>query len=376
MQRCRNTSVAFLGVIVPMIAGIVPCLGFFADQASPPDQTAELRPGETGLPQLRLAAIPDYEDDDAFVASFAARARELVHRSEQAPNARTRVDLLLAAANLILARELEPACSRKLLRLRHEAKPPDPTRLTRSIDHASELLDRAGKAMDAAVGEKESSDSPAADWTDETRRLTALNAFAAGLRAYLLPGDGPEASRRARRSASQLSVLLDDENPRIVAAATLWHACLRGGEADVGPALSVLDHALSEPQRHSMPYALFARLLRCRLVAKRGSAVTALALLVQMEDLRDEWLTDDAHRGDALRAITLTQAQILSDWHDAMPPSANGPERLWCAKRVAALRAERFNDETSVFRLGIAIPIIAPEPESAQSTTSTPAARP
>lgn len=180
------------------------------------------------------------------------------------------------------------------------------------------------------------------------------------MRAFLLGGDDPESLRASRRAASRLSVLLEDDNPQIAAAAGLWQACLRSRDSDPSRALELLDAALADLPRESLPFSFFARLLRCRLIAARGGHAAALALLTQIEDRCEDWLPDESQRNDAMRALALTEFQILRDWHGALTEPNQSEERQWCIDRARHLAAERFTEEHhSLLRLNPCIPLPA-----------------
>ncbi len=170
-------------------------------------------------------------------------------------------------------------------------------------------------------------------------------------------GDAQEAARRA---ASRLAVLLEDDRPQVAAAAALWQASLRARESDPSRAMSVLGLVLSRPRQGTLPFAFFARLLRCRILASRGGHAVALALLTQLEDRSDIWMAREADRTNALRAITLVEIQVLRDWYARLPGPPDSPQRQWCVDRVKTLIDEHFSEDGStVFRLTAAIPIVA-----------------
>ena len=201
----------------------------------------------------------------------------------------------------------------------------------------------------------------------------ALAAFSAAQRAYITSDEPGESSMSPRRAASRLSSLLEDSDPQVAAAANLWQACLRSLEADPSRALAVLDLVLDDPSPKQLPYAFFARLLRCRLIAARGGFTASLALLLQMEPRLDKWIPSDADRATALRATALVEIQILRQWYDHLDASTQIAERRWCAERIDALRTERFGgSNATVFRLKNAVPLMqmtpGPNPEPLKPT--------
>lgn len=308
-------------------------------------------------PTVRLAPMAGFDDNTAYARSIAARVEELAAQAGQADDLTKRADLFAASANLVLAQQLEPACTHTLLQLRHNEEIFEEAASRAALDRADELI---SGAHDALRKLDDRDDLPKGWLAQSKRRLETLEVFALGLRVYLLPGTGDEAVRGVRSAVSRLAPLLEDQSPAVTAAANLWQACLKSRGSDPARALSVLGPALADPSGGSMPYAFFARLQRCRLIAKRGGRAAALALLMQIEEHCDHWLTDNTARDDAMRATQLVRIQILIDWHDHLDASSKAAERKWCAERIKALSADRFAEgNETVLRLTPAIPIMA-----------------
>ncbi len=318
---------------------------------------APVEAGGSLLPVVRLAHIPGFDDDTAYARSIATRVEELAAQASRADDLTKRVDLLAASANLALAHQIEPACTHRLLQFHSDEEVFEEAALRSALDRADELITQAQNTLRKV----DDVDDLPEGWSAQSgRRLETLDIFAVGLRAYLLPGAGDEAVRSVRRAVSRLAPLLEDQSPAVTAAANLWQACLKSRYSDPARALSVLGPALADPPRGSMPYAFFARLERCRLIAKRGGPAAALALLMQIEEHCDDWLTDDTARDDAMRTAQLVEIQVLTDWHDRLGVPEHSAERQWCADRIKALLADHFaEDSKTVLRLTSAIPIIA-----------------
>ncbi len=319
--------------------------------------TGELAPDVLPTLDVRLAPVEGFDDDAAFVQSTATRATELALQADETADLPTRTDLLLAAANLILARELEPACTRRLLGLTGAEVYLREDQIRGALERADAMLVKADAVLDQVRDQAD----PPTDWVAEAaHRLATLGAFAHALEAYLSPGESPGALDAIRRAASRLAVLLEDDRPPVTAAAMLWQASLRAREADPSRAMSVLGLVLSHPRQGTLPFAFFARLLRCRILASGGGYVVALALLTQLEDRSDTWLATAKDRTDALRAITFVEIQILRDWRGGLSSPPDSPSRQWCTDRINTLIQDRFSEDgRTVLRLGVAIPIIA-----------------
>ncbi len=325
---------------------------------------------EPKLPDVSLAPISGFDDDAAYVRSVSDRVASIEASAAREDLALRRAATLLSGANLILARQIEPACSRKLLRI--DGGDGDGSGLRGVLDHADDLLARAEALLKELA---EASESPAPR-SEAARHHKTLHAFAAGLRAYLLPGTDDASASGLRRAVSLLSPLIEDEDLSVSAAAGLWQACLRSGESDIPRALSALDLAVRKPAEGAMPYALFARVERCRLLAMQDGRATALALLMQVEVRCEEWtgrtglpVGEAEKQAQAVRMVQLAQMQILGDWFDGVGegrPAADARiERKWCADRISKITEEGFGgDDKGLFRLSEAIPIIAKPPAS------------
>ena len=320
-----------------------------------------------------LEPTPGFDDDAAYLRSVAERVESLLAAAGQTEEPARQVAFSLAAANLILAEQLEPFCSRKLLRLEPgepDRDGPDPrTMLARS----DKLIERAFQLLDGLRG---TPDPPTGSWNEVRRRAQALSAFSGTLRAFTAADDAA-GKRATREAASRLSPFLEDLHPGVAAAASFWQACLRSLGTNTDAVLSMLDLTLADPSPTSMPYAFFARLLRSRVIAGRGGPQSALALLLQMEERCQDWFTDDQERDLAIRTIQLTRLQIVSDWHDRLAGPDQDAARTWCVDRAKGLIAQRFGEDRNfVWRLAPLIPIVAAPPAPQSGSADTPPEEP
>lgn len=308
------------------------------------------------MPDVRLTPMPAFDSDADYVRSIAAETTRLAKEANLATDPAKRVKLSLATANTVLARQLEPFCSRKLLGLDPFTDGLDEEMLRSALQLAETMIAGATESLKPTESEADSAEA----WRVSSRQAAkALGAFATALHVYLLPEEGPGHARAARRAASGLSALLEDDRPAVAAAAMLWQASLRSREEDLSRAMSALDMALATPRSGTITHALFSRMLRCRLVARRGSPAAGITLLMQLEDRCEDWMTTDETRQSAIRALQLAQVQLLADWHDELSPKTQVAERAWCAERISILSEDGFSDKgRTVFRLQAAIPPI------------------
>ena len=323
-------------------------------------------------PTVRLAPVSGATDDDARRRAMTERAGELERRAGESTEREAKAALLLAAANIRLSNELEPAYSRRILGLDDTDASPDA--ILAVVDRCDALLESAGAELRTGGDAAEPSDAR----RTLSYQLSQLTAFASALRAYLIDPDDESGAQDARRAALGLSPLLEEDDRTVSEAATFWQACLRSRESDPGPTLARLDLAVADLPPRSLPYSFFGRLLRCETLAAHGDNATALALLMQIEERCIDWWPDQKQRDDALRAIALKRLRVLRRWHDQLDESTRARERAWCARRMTELIAERFTGgddpvaDDTVARLYPAIPILVSPPAPAIESTAVP----
>ena len=319
-------------------------------------------------PEFVLAARTESPPPDGETEPVIQRIEELTALADKSTDVRVRSELRLAAADLTLGEQLEPVATRSLLGLdfghqRQEALDAA-VAAKRWIDETAKTLD----GIDPSGGDNE-------EWLSQRQEeVQRLGAFGDALAAYLTPAGDDSAYRRLRTAASGLSVMLEASDQRIAGAASLWQAALflNAGLAD--RALALLEPALAAPPTKHVRPAFFARLLRCRAIAEQQRYTTALALLFQLEERCEEWFPVQADRGDALRAVTIVEWQVLRDWHESLDADSHAPQRQWCADKATAFLQERFTDETrAILRLGRSVPLIAAVPDAAAPHAPRPA---
>ena len=319
---------------------LVPCGGSGlavaqAPTAEKPEHDVPLLPQ---IPDVRLRLLDGASSESEFLNSVGDRAAALLAES-QGQSDEARVNARLAAANLILARQMAPVCSRSLLAVPNAN---DPTRARDALARARTILDDAKALIDAAdAGHVE---PPVWIRSAEIRHQT-LGSFATAFDAIFMSADRPDRARTLRRAATKLWPLTEDDDPEIAIAARLWQAFLRGYEDDVNPAIETLDLALAKPDEKTRRLAFMSTLLRCRLLARQGGYAVSLALANIIEERCDEWFTTADDRGDALRTTTLIELAVLSDWFEAIEGEGRDDERRWCAQRMRDLIEARLTGE-------------------------------
>ncbi|MFQ5414439.1 MAG: hypothetical protein ACE5E6_08270 [Phycisphaerae bacterium] len=383
-----------------------------------PVRADTVRSPAPAIPTVRLAPVDGFATESAYLADITRRAERFTAIAATSEHNAARARLHLAAANVLLAKYVEPTCTRWLLGIiaddtTADAGPngseadPDATGANAQGNSAAganvaganvadtsttgtrkpaahtadaNLIDIMGRVHNALASATRHLDAaPAGGRTDVAEQKTlaqsrdTLEAFAAAVAALLAASADERDNARLRRAASAVSGLLEDSDPAVAAAAALYQAALRSEAGDLERALNTLDLALAPPPRGAMPLAFFARLYRCRLIARRGGHAVALALLYQMEERCHEWFVGDARQADALRTVTVVELGVLRDWHDRLKPGADSAERAWCAETMSRLISRRLTDHPpTVLRLVNAVPIVVPPPAGLKSALDAP----
>ena len=346
-------------VLTLMMPGII--------SARPANQTPDAQePTDDNLtlpaiPEVHLSLIEGFDDHASYRESISERLADLERRVNEAHDVKLRAKLLLAYANQILAYELEPACTLKLLRL-HD--PPaghnQPQQLRSVFDRVDRVMKQAKDALNGAI---EPPDDTGNDIRHTRKSMDILQLFARAQRSFLLD-DAEDPSREARRAASGLSALVENNDHTISTAATFWQACIRSRDADPTVVLSRLDYALANVGKSTLPYSFFSRLLRCRMLADHGGYPLSLTLLLQLEEHSREWFIHATAFDYTYRTLSLMRIQTLRAWYEKLPEKTHSEERRWCVKQIQQLIESRFDeDHKPVMRLWPAVPIVAPIPE-------------
>jgi hypothetical protein len=356
MSRSAPTRVALFPLL---LAGLLR----WSDGGYACANTQESDPPLPAFPQPGLSPLDRAEDET--IEGLRRRSEALAQVARAAPDPLVSVEYLLAAANVILARELEPACTDRFLQIKRPSE--DHSAWKAAMARAESLIQDA----QAALGNVE---TPGEAEQDVARRRSldhraeTLSAFAGAIARYLQVSDETDPEHSARRAASDLSPLLEDANPEVAGAAAFWRACLRSLDSDPSAALAALEPVLTDLPPEAPRFAFFSRLLRCRLLARRGGEAAALALLMQAEERVHDWFKAEIDRQSALRTIALVQMQTLRSWHDRLAATQHAEERAWCAKRLTDLAELFASDSTTVMRLGKAIPTLwQPSPDTPPS---------
>lgn len=310
--------------------------------------------------------------------------RENVQRlstlAKKTDNALLRAELRLAAANVILAKRLELSCTRVFWGVAEsDGYHLSSEELHQSLTDAEKLLGLAKKDLDSA--RKALADSPPevpaadddeaaepenrSDQDDLRKRYSmasshrrTLMAFHRALQTALIPPTGEGAARESRRAASELSALMENDNPRVAMAAKFWQAYLRKAEPDPKATLSRLSYALDEVAEADQPYAFFSRVLRGIVLADHERPIAAITLFTQMEERALIWFSDDAERERAVRAIVWIRVRLLREWHNRLDPKTQAEEREWCRDRASQLIQRSLAEPNLLPHLAPAIPML------------------
>jgi len=305
--------------------------------------TSEVKPvAFPDLPKVILtkSKILDAADPEEY---WAVRVATLTEASRKADNPQQKAEYLLAAANIVLGRQLEPFCTRAAIGLSNaEDGAGSPQTLLRK---AKQLIDEARPLINEEAPDLRL-----------THIIEGLEAFANAQEALLVD----ERAADRRRTASSLAPMLEDADRKVAEAARLWQVLLRATEADPSAALQILDNPMTSPSPESWPYGLFAKVLRCRYQAIQGAWSSTLVMLSYLEDQLELWVPEMAHRGDARRLFAYVRFETLKRWYETLPPES-ALERNWCATQAESVAREYFSVDASLLRLDPAVPMMVAE---------------
>jgi len=328
------------------------------------------------------------ESEEVYARHVQGRIDESLAKADQAPDLSAKARHLLMAANLILSRGIEPQVTRLLLEIE---TPRDAADLAAGVEEARKHLDAArALLLGSNSAASQPSTAPGSDSSEPDRAPPSelgrvapaiapekpavcddLTAFAEALQeawagdGIALDGAaGPDVERqvsRAREAVSALATLLEDDRPGVAANARLYHAVLLSRIERVDRALTGLDLALQPLRQDAAVPSFYARLLRCRYLARQGSYAVSTALLLRLEERSHEWFDDPQLRIEAANTAALVRREVLRQWRDALTAEGKESAAAWCADAADriddTLRAEE--DSPVVLRLGLAVPLLA-----------------
>lgn len=288
----------------------------------------------------------------------------LTRRSKSASDPISRVRLLLGLANFRLARQAEPALTRLALGdgsaegLRRIAT--IATTARKEIARATEQLDHIRKTP--AVGK-----GAAKDRKSLTKAAVRLGALAGAMHAL---GTGKDAATIAQGIES----LTKTRGLGLLSSARLLKALLMRRAGLTEKALAELPPALDPPKQ--LPHGFFTRLLRCRLLADRGSFAIATALALRVDVHCDEWF-DESRLPEAKAAVSLLRVELARRWADKLDGdklAKHAAHRRSIADRISKGLA---GDDVRVYRLVLAVPILVkpptpPKPKTRPTTKAKP----
>ncbi len=277
----------------------------------------------------------------------------------------------LAAANWILAYQLEPVATRWFLGL---TATDDGDRARAALRQARRQLQqaRAARQRMAATSQPASPDELAAVTTlGET-----LDVLADAMQVVLIgaSSDGPDVDPGA--AAARLALLLEDERSDVAAAARLWRAALFNETGWRDRALALLAHPLAPLSPGGLRFDFYSRLYRCRCIADRGGYAAAEALLLEIDRMCDDWFVEPDTRQTARRATVAVRVHVLQAWCEAQgeTPSA---EREWCLTTLKQVRTDACENgqPCTVLRMAQAVPLLVTIPAipgtATERTTTT-----
>ncbi len=324
----------------------------------------------------RARGIAAIWDDADSLRSVRDHRRRLRAQARTLTAVDDRIQMALASANWELAEVAAPIATRWILGYRTAE---DLRSLRQAAESAGRALESAKRALDALPDtDDKAAARKHARWRDA---LATLRTFAAAHDALSrgVPESAdavPQAQETCRDAALGLAELRENEDPDIAAAARLWQAILLEAGGRTGRTLATLDLALAPPER--LPYDFFNRVLRCHLLAERGSYALAAAMALRMQEECARWFDKDTTAGlRAKMTLIALRANCMWRWADALRASdpAEADERR---KQGDALVAANFpaDQPGRIYWLEHAIPILLTPPAVREAPDDTDASAP
>lgn len=344
-----------------IMCGIVFILASVGAAAVAFNQENPVTDESVGAPAVRLSPAPypdSVSDETEYARWLFRRSNDLLRAAEDADDPRARVELGVAGVNWMLAAECEPPMSRWLHDIGLASDETFVLELTQrslmALAAAREDLDRYA-ALDEAEPELVE---------DSRSHLDLLETFARALNARMLPA-GVDNNEKRRQAASALSTYVEDDRSKVAAAALLWQVALYRHGDRIDRALRLLPLAVDRPQRDTLNYDFFLRLMRCEYLRRRDSNATAWGLLLLLEERSREWFPTGRQREEAARATVLAKLAVCDAWSRSGDDDERERTGSWCREHTTRLRDDYFRSDTdpTVLRLATAVPFLVDIPE-------------
>lgn len=306
-----------------------------------------------GAENERELAVKVAEKSDSLIAA--------AQDHEQKDQLRQAFDGYLAAANWILAYQIEPMATRELLQA---AQPSDADAALVLVNRARAQLARA-----ATIWKSIENDEKQVDSGDRFRladQLESLQGFANAFWALWRTDYASDSQRdeTLAQAAGRLSIAREDDRPHVALAAQLWQAYLYFVRGRSERTIDLLPDAMTEPDQ-AVHYEYFSRILRCRaLVRETQGFSSAIALLARLEHSASEWFDEPAARLEAQRVAGLARRQVLNNWAAQFRKSSEPDRAKWCDEAIADIDRKHFSTPESapLLRLETAAPRITDIP--------------
>ncbi len=331
---------------------------------------AEEGPGAISYRLSSRAYPKGVKTEQAYAQGVDEALKTLHERAATAKDRSLQARLLLAAANLRLARRAEPFLTKAVLG-------DDSQAVRRDLGAtARKALQEARRASELLGAKPAPVSMPKGDPVDLSTVARTMRIFASSLLAC---AEGKEVDQ----AISALKPLVESKRSDTAKSAQIVRALLRMEASRFEEALSALPPALEAPKE--LPWDFFLRILRCRVLAEQQRYAMAGVLLLRMEAECEKWL-DKSRLAVAQRAIARVRIDVANRWARELEAKKLLDHAARRKDVAEALARDHFSDGTvRVYRLNLAVPILIeapppakpkPEPRPRTTTTSRPASAP
>jgi hypothetical protein len=295
-------------------------------------------------------------DEAGYRTHLAAEADRLERDASAAVAPLIRVQLLLTLANHRLSHQASESLTALMLDQATEAQ--------RKSLHALAL--KAVRTIEDAQGAIEAlyddDETPRPESLDRlSTAADALGGFAHMLAAITRESSGDDI-RAVKLAMVKLASVLESDHPEIAATARLCQALGLRASGQFDDGLAVMDPVLDRPK--VLPTEFFGRLLRCRLLADRGSPGVAIGLALRLEEQTTDWFKQKAQSDEARRSVAVVTADLAADWADKLRADGVNERAVWADSLADRARASTADGDTrTLFRFSPAVPVLVTPPK-------------
>lgn len=326
---------------------------------------AQTQPASRGALEVDLSVLLA---DPAGAGIGRERLLTMQAALQAAESSLDRASVELAMANWLLAVPTASPATRWIVGLPESNDLP---RIHESAVEAQEHLARARKLLGAETEEDK-------DRRRELRTAASnLESFARLLGACSNSPDSSGYRQACEDAAVGMATARESDKLQVAAAAVMWQSLAWTSIGRQERALATLPEALSRPER--LPYDFLSRLLRCRVLAESNEPAAAIALLMHVQAICEDWFPQqDKTAVNARRRLAAAlQWKITQVWLKQLTKSSpDVPSKVEATLSSAQETLVSKGRTSLAYHLETAIPILVETPAFKQTDDQKPTTLP